>query len=123
MTDQQENADFHLLQLRDFRQLLLAIGCSTLASRALAVVVGYQVYAITKSPFSLGYLGLIEAIPALSLALYGGHVADRCDRRSILRVTLATLMLCALAIALIAGLRAGGLPLAALYSVVFIVGI
>src|SRR5688572_28921928 len=39
-----------LHELKDFRRLLLAIGCTTLASRALAVVVGYQVYALTKSP-------------------------------------------------------------------------
>ena len=58
-----------VFELPDFRRLLFAVASTTLASRALAVVVGYQVYALTKSPFALGYLGLIEAIPALSLSL------------------------------------------------------
>ena len=109
-----------VFELPDFRRLLFAVASTTLASRALAVVVGYQVYALTKSPFALGYLGLIEAIPALSLALYGGHIADRYDRRSILRITLAALVLCAAAIAGIAALRTGGLSLTALYVVVFV---
>jgi MFS family permease len=51
------------------------------ASRALAVVVGFQLYALTKNPLVLGWLGLVEAIPALSLVLYGGHYADKHDRR------------------------------------------
>lgn len=123
MTDSQDAKVSAVFQLPDFRRLLFAIACTTLASRALAVVVGYQVYALTKSPFALGYLGLIEAIPALSLALYGGHVADRCDRRSILRITLAALVICAVAVAGIAGLSTGGLSLAALYVVVFVAGI
>ncbi|MCI0360500.1 MAG: hypothetical protein L0211_18640 [Planctomycetaceae bacterium] len=105
-----------VFELPDFRRLLFAVASTTLASRALAVVVGYQVYAITKSPFALGYLGLVEAIPALGLALYGGHIADRYDRRSILRITLAALVICAAAIAGIAAVSTGGLSLAALTS-------
>ena len=97
--------------------------CVTLASRALAVVVGYQVYAITNNPFSLGMLGLIEAIPALSLALYGGHIADRHERRSILQITLATLTLCAALLAGLSAASAGELSLFALYGVVFVAGI
>jgi MFS family permease len=112
-----------LFQLPDFRRLLVANACSTLASRALAVVVGYQVYALTKSPFSLGYLGLVEAIPALSLALYGGHVADRYNRRSILRLTLGTLVTCSATIAGLATLRHQGLSLISLYAAVFVAGI
>jgi MFS family permease len=112
-----------VFELPDFRRLLFAVACTTLASRALAVVIGYQVYALTKSPFALGYLGLIEAIPALSLALYGGHIADRYDRRSILRITLSALVVCALTISGIAALRTGGLSLTALYVVVFFAGI
>src|ERR1044072_1009576 len=93
--------------LPDFRFLLAAIASSTLAGQALALVVGYQVYAITHSPLSLGILGLIEAIPALSLALYGGHVADRHDRRWILQVTSATLALSTLLLTVAAAASAG----------------
>jgi MFS family permease len=35
----------------------------------------------------LGWLGLAEGLPALALALFGGHIADRRDRRSIVIAT------------------------------------
>lgn len=107
----------------DFRSLFAAAFCSTLASRALGVVLGYQVYELKRNPLALGILGLIEAIPALSLALYGGHVADRKDRRQILRITLAALILCACALSLLGASDLGNTKLTLLYAVVFIAGI
>src|SRR4051794_16294564 len=79
----------------DFCLLLTSIACSTLAGQALVLVVRIQVFELTNSPLALGLLGLVEAVPAISLALYGGHVADRHDRRWILRTTAAILTLCA----------------------------
>src|SRR5436305_6824864 len=84
-----------VFSLPDFRLLLTSIACSTLAGQALVLVVRIQVYELTNSPLALGLLGLVEAVPAISLALYGGHVADRHDRRWILRTTAAVLTLCA----------------------------
>ena len=40
-----------------------------------------------KTHLALGYLGLVEAIPALSLALYGGYVADHYNRRLLVLIT------------------------------------
>ncbi|GGM17869.1 MFS transporter [Deinococcus aerophilus] len=85
-----------VLQLPEFRAMLLATVCSTLAGRAVALTVAYQLYQLTKNPLTLGILGLVEAIPALSLALLGGVVADRNDRRRILLITTALETLCAL---------------------------
>jgi MFS family permease len=111
-------------QYADFRCLLTAIACSTLASRGLAVILGYQVFALTKNPLSLGMLGLVEAIPALSLALYGGHIADRHDRRTILRCTLLISVVCAAAFAgiMATGVGTGGPSLTLMYAVVFVAG-
>ncbi|HWG85975.1 MAG TPA: MFS transporter, partial [Deinococcales bacterium] len=64
-----------VLALSEFRAFLAANAFSTLASRILAVVIGFQVYEISRDPLALGWLGLVEAIPAISLALFGGHVA------------------------------------------------
>ncbi|GAA5513499.1 enterobactin exporter EntS [Deinococcus carri] len=75
--------------------MLLATVCSTLAGRAVALTVAYQLYQLTKNPLTLGVLGLVEAIPALSLALLGGVVADRNDRRRILLITTALEVACA----------------------------
>ncbi len=110
-------------QWPDFRRFFIATACSTLASRGLAVVLGFQVYALTGSTLALGGLGLVEAIPSISLALYGGHIADRRDRRSILRITLAALAACGLGLALTSRLTADAAQLALLYGVVFVAGI
>src|SRR5689334_2844665 len=84
------------LRLPDFRRLLLGAALSTLASRALYVVIGYQVYELSNDdPLALGWLGLAEAIPALSLALFGGHFADRHNRRRILLITSTVATCCA----------------------------
>ena len=109
-------------QLRDFRSLLAASAFTTLAGRALAAVSGYQIYEISGDPLSLGWLGLVEAIPALSLALFGGHIADRHDQRRIILCTQATAVLCAVALALLS-LDPAVFGLAALYAVVFVVGV
>ncbi len=112
----------NVLDLPVFRRLLVLIAVSGLAGSALAVVLGYQIYTITGSPLALGYLGLVEVIPAISLALFGGHVADRADRRSILLVTQSVAVFCAL---FFAHLSSGPAPPAvtALYAVVFLAGI
>jgi MFS family permease len=107
----------------DFRSLFAAAFCSTLASRALAVVLGYEVYELTGNPLALGILGLIEVIPAVSLALYGGHIADRRDRRQILRMTLGALIVCAAALALLEAGDVGKSKLTLLYGVVFVAGL
>ena len=83
-----------LLQQRDFRFLLGSRLTSNLGISALITVVGFQVYDITKDPLALGWLGLVEAIPALSLSLFGGHLADLYDRRTIV-VSTGLVMTCA----------------------------
>jgi MFS family permease len=84
---------------------------------------GWQVYALTHDPLALGGLGLVEAIPALSLSLLGGHVADRRDRRVILRSTLAALTICAAGLAVVEATQSGTAQLVLLYVAVFIAGI
>ena len=60
------------LKLREVRLFIGATAFFTLAGRSLYVVIGFQIYRITHDPLSLGWLGLVEAIPALSLVLFGG---------------------------------------------------
>ena len=52
----------------------------------LAVAVGWQIYALTRSPFYLGLVGLAQFLPIFLLTLLVGHVADRYDRRLIIRI-------------------------------------
>ncbi|MBI1877131.1 MAG: MFS transporter [Chloroflexi bacterium] len=121
-TTPQTHDTFAALRIPEFRYWLGASGFSTLASRALAVAIGYQIYELSHQPLALGILGLIEAIPAVGLALFGGHVADRYNRRSIVLITRVVSVMAALCFALLS-LNTHALGLVPLYAVVFIAGI
>jgi MFS family permease len=60
-----------------------------------SIIVGWQVYELTKDPFSLGLIGLAEAIPFLTVALYAGHVADIVIRKRIVIVATIIYVICA----------------------------
>ncbi len=74
-----------LLQNRSVVLFWFARVSSTIAYQMLAVAVGWQIYALTRSPFYLGLVGLAQFLPMFLLTLLVGHVADRYDRRLILR--------------------------------------
>src|SRR5205085_7409213 len=71
------------LHYKNFVWLLVSYALSTVAREAQIVVVGWQVYALTRDPLSLGLIGLAEALPLIAMALYAGHVADRVSRRTV----------------------------------------
>ena len=110
-----------LIASREFRALLGARLTNSLAMSAFAIVVAYQTYDITRDPLALGWLGLVEAIPALSLVIFGGHVADLRDRRSIVIVTSAVATLSAVAFAALSA--TGTLGLIGILAVIFVTGI
>ena len=114
-------AERPLLQQGEFRALLGARLTNSLATSALATVVAFQTYQITHDALSLGWLGLVEAIPALSLVIFGGHVADLRDRRSIVIVTSAVATLSAVAFAALSA--TGTLGLIGILAVIFVTGI
>lgn len=110
------------LRVPDIRLFLGAVGFYSFGSRALLVVIGFQVYELTHSAMALGWLGLIEAIPALLLVLFGGYAADHFDRRRILLITRGVSILCAVALALISWAQPAGM-VGWLYAVIFAAGI
>jgi MFS family permease len=114
------------LRVRDFRFFILARLFVTLAIMIQAVVVGWQVYEITKDPLSLGLIGLAEAIPAITVSLYAGHLADVVERKKIILLCVTLLVGCSLALVYFTTdigafiLTNGALPI---YTVIFVSGI
>lgn len=68
----------------EFNRFLLVRFAIVFAWSMQFVVIEWEVYNITKSPLALGYIGLLEVIPAVLMALFAGHVADRKDNRTLL---------------------------------------
>ena len=110
------------LQTADIRLFIGSVGFFTLASRSLAVVIGFQIYRLTHDPLALGWLGLVEAIPAISLVLFGGYAADHFNRQRILLITRASSFLCACALVFLSWKQVPG-SLAGLYAVIFLAGV
>jgi MFS family permease len=68
----------------------------TFAYQMQAVIIGFHIYHLTKDPLALGLIGLCEAIPAIGVALYGGYIADKSEKRGLLLKIFIGVFLCSL---------------------------
>lgn len=83
---QPKNDSFAALRYKDFRAYIGMRFFFTFAFQMQAVIIGFYIYQLTKSVFALGLVGLCEAIPAIGIALYGGYVADKSEKRKMLLI-------------------------------------
>ena len=83
MSDAAVTDRYAALRIPNFRRYLLALFTLTLAIQIQGTVVGWQIYDLTHDALALGIVGLAEALPAISMSLFAGHVADSHDRRRI----------------------------------------
>lgn len=79
-------APLKTLDNKEFRNLLTGRFFIVLAFRMLATLLGWWVYQLTKDPFSIGLIGLSEVIPAVSCALYAGHIIDTNEKKKLLLI-------------------------------------
>jgi MFS family permease len=108
-----------------FRDFMAGIVLVTLANQIQGTVVAYQIYELTRDPLSLGAVGLAEALPFITLALLGGHIADARDRRHISLVVLIVMMVMSAslyAFTLERGLLGVARHKVAIYSVIVVLG-
>src|SRR5665213_2029559 len=87
------------LRIASFRWFVASILAMAMGAQIQGVVVAWQMYAVTHDPLALGMVGLAEAAPFITLALYAGHLADVLDRRRVALAALAVLFACSLALA------------------------
>lgn len=74
------------LKIPEFRNLMTGRFFLILSFRMLATLMGWWVYQLTKDPFAIGLIGLSEVIPAVSTALYAGHVIDNSEKKRLLLI-------------------------------------
>jgi len=87
----------------------------------LRAAIAWHVFDLSHSAFHLGLIGLVQFIPALTLALLAGAVADSYDRRTIMLC--AELLPLACAAVLFLTTRHGAATLPLLYALILIVAI
>ncbi len=81
-----------------FLRYWLARFLTTFTTQIVSVAVGWQVYDLTRDPFDLGLVGLIQFAPALLLVLVTGAIADRFGRRLVMGVSVLFEAACAAAL-------------------------
>ena len=74
------------LRFKEFNIFLLVRFALVFAWSMQFIIIEWQVYSITKNPLSLGLIGLMEVIPAVSMALFAGHIVDQKEKRNLLMV-------------------------------------
>jgi MFS family permease len=109
-----------MLRHKPFALFWFARGFTSIAFQIQGVAVGWQVYALTGSPFYLGLVGLAQFLPMFLLTLAVGHVADRYDRRRVVRLCQIVEGVAAAALAL--GSFSGWQSKESILAVVFLTG-
>ena len=124
----QLNDPLGALRISEFRNLMIGRFLFIMGLRMMGTLVGWWIYELTNAPFAIGLIGLAEVIPAVSLALYAGHVIDKSEKRKLLLRGVILYWCCAL-ILLFLSMDIGALKLTSLqiaigiYFIVFCTGI
>lgn len=91
----------HPLTFHNFRAYLAGRLCFTLAQSAMMIVLGWQTYNIARlemgtkaAAAQLGLVGLAQFLPLFFLTPVSGWVADRFERRLIVRFTMVLFGIC-----------------------------
>lgn len=83
-TSQVTDDPFAAVRIPEYKNLVLGRFCFIMSLRMMSTLVGWWIYELTNDPFAIGLVGLSEVIPALSMALYSGHVIDISEKRKLL---------------------------------------
>src|ERR1700759_1225629 len=94
--DQNRPSPLEALRIPQFRSLVTARFIFIMGLRMMSTVVGWWIYNLTNAPIAIGIVGLSEFIPAVSLALYAGHVIDISEKRKLMLTGVALYGLSAL---------------------------
>jgi len=94
---------FASVRVVEYRNLLIGRFAFIMGLRMMATLIGWWIYLLTNDPFAIGLVGLSEVIPALSLALYAGHVIDQSEKRKLLLKGIVLYFLAAVTLVFISG--------------------
>jgi MFS family permease len=84
---------FAAVRVKNFRFYLFYRIFMTMATLMQSVIVGWQIYALSHNVLWLGFIGLTEVIPQVSISLFAGHYIDLWNRRKIINYTTLLLIL------------------------------
>jgi MFS family permease len=119
---------YHVMRHREFRLYIISRFFFILVLNMQATLVSWKVYEITRDPFSIGLIGLVEFVPAVIMAFFAGHLIDNNDKKKMMAGSMAanillTLMLTLATSAFFTSAYGSRSSLILIYGVVFGTGI
>ncbi|MBC7903401.1 MAG: MFS transporter [Gemmatimonadaceae bacterium] len=122
-TEQLKNDPFASLRFPEFRNYVISRFFFIFTLNMQATLVSWEVYNITRDPFTIGLMGLVEFVPAFFMAFYSGHHIDRSDKRNVLRASIGGNLVCTALLCLAtSALFIGGFgKMSTLYTIGFVV--
>jgi len=84
---------FAVMHVKNFRLYLFYRFFMTMATLMQSVIVGWQMYDLTHNVLWLGFIGLVEVIPQVSISLFAGHYIDIWNRHKIINYTTLLLVI------------------------------
>jgi len=86
---------------RDFNLYAGGYGLALIGQQIQSTALLWEIYERTGRKMDLGWIGLVQALPVMLLALPAGHVADRYDRRKVVMAAQVIAVLCSIALAIL----------------------
>jgi MFS family permease len=116
---------FAALRYPNFRRYVFGLLALTISVQVQGTIVGWQIYDLTGDPLALGLVGLAEALPFITAALWAGHIADRNDRRRQVLWSMLALVGCSAALFALAVAHntSTQFRVTAIYSVIVVSGV
>ncbi|MFT3885962.1 MAG: MFS transporter [Flavobacteriales bacterium] len=125
MTAPAKRSPYAALKYPAFTAYISAHLSITMALLVQEVALGYSIYKWTHDPLSLGLLGLAEALPYIAVVLFGGHFADRWNKKRIMLLGLGAIIAGSLVLIPVTSQDLGlpqGTVLAVIYGVIMLIG-
>jgi len=89
------------LRFKEFNFFLLIRFLLVLGWSMQFIIIEWEVYNLTKDPLSLGLIGLVEIVPAISMALFAGHIVDQKEKKKLFVYAIIAFLIVSIAFYLI----------------------
>jgi MFS family permease len=115
-----EHDPYSAMRLASFRLYLAGNAVAILGMQMQRMAVGWEIYERTGSELDLGWVGLVQVLPVIFLALPAGHASDRHDRKTIVMISLVAMAAASLVLAWLSWTHG---PLWGMYAALLVTGI
>jgi MFS family permease len=112
---------FSSLRIRNYRLFAMGQAVSNTGTWMQRIAQDWLVHSITGSSTAVGITTALQFLPMLLFGLYGGVIADRCDKRKLLFITQSVMGLTGLALAALT--LSGQVHVAHVYVLAFVLGL